>query len=87
MLFLLMLSHRTWAEECKNTESTNQIDTSFYDKETVKQALMVLLETQALTVRLSKGIRINRDLIEELRRDGLIQVRPIKEAVICVDPK
>lgn len=86
MILFLMLSQSAWSEECENTESPNQIDTRVYDKETVKQALMVLLQSRALTVQPAKGLKINRDLIEELRREGVIQTIPMKEGVICVDP-
>ncbi len=86
LLLLLMLSNPAQAEECENTENPNQIDTRVYDKETVKQALMVLLQSRALTVQPAKGLKINRDLIEELRREGVIQTVPMREGSICVDP-
>lgn len=85
LLLLLMLSNSARAEECENEDSSNQIDTRIYDKETVKQALMVLLQSRAVTVQPAKGLKINRDLIEELRREGVLQTVPIKEGVICVD--
>ncbi len=86
MILFLILSQAAWSDECENTESLNQIDTRVYDKETVKQALMVLLQSRALTVQPVKGLKINRDLVEELRREGVIQTVPMKEGVICVDP-
>ncbi|MGE3386028.1 MAG: hypothetical protein AB7K41_04805 [Bdellovibrionales bacterium] len=86
LLLVLMLSHTAWSAECENTEGQNQIDTRVYDKETIKQALMVLLQSRALTVRPAKGLKINKDLVEELRREGVIQTVPMKEGVICVDP-
>lgn len=85
-LLFLMLSQSAWSEEPGSTESPNQIDTRVYDKETVKQALIILLQSRALTVQPAKGLKINRDLIEELRREGIIRTAPMKEGSICVDP-
>lgn len=85
LLLLLMLSNPARAEECENEDGTNQIDTRVYDKETVKQALMVLLQSRAVTFQPAKGLKINGDLIEELRREGVLQTVPVKEGVICVD--
>lgn len=86
MILFLILSQSAWSEECENVESQNQIDTRVYDKETVKQALMVLLQSRALTVQPAKGLKINRDLIEELRREGVIEPVPMRAGSICVDP-
>ena len=81
-LMLSILSHNAWAQE--KTAAT-EIDTSVYDKETIKQAMVVLLKSRAVTVEPKKGARINRRLIEELRRDGIIEPAAMKAGVVCTD--
>jgi hypothetical protein len=86
-LFLaLLLSQTALAKAPETTRQTNSIDTHVYDKETIKQALLILLESQALTLQPSAGAKLNHDLLDELRKEGILQTTPIKEAVICVDP-
>lgn len=87
LVLLLILSQPAWSEECADAKISEQVDAYFYDKETVKQALMVLLQSRALTFQPAKGVRIRKDLIEELRSEGVIESVPKKEAVICVDTK
>lgn len=81
-LLLSMLSHTALAHE---KASAPEIDTSVYDKETIKQAMVVLLQSRAVTIGPKKGARINRKLIEELRREGIIEPAAMKAGVVCTD--
>ncbi|MBN8542376.1 MAG: hypothetical protein J0L82_18440 [Deltaproteobacteria bacterium] len=81
-LLLSVMSHTALAQE---KAAAPEIDTSVYDKETIKQAMVVLLKSRAVTIEPKKGARINRRLIEELRRDGIIEPAATKAGVVCTD--
>ena len=87
IICLLMFGQVSRAENCSKEQlSLKPLTTDFYDRDTVKQALYVVLQSHAITFETKKGTQINRNLIEEMRREGLIQAVDPRVAVICIDP-
>jgi hypothetical protein len=86
VLFLLLLGQAAFAEDCTQMSRPLKMQPYDYDKDTVKQAVLILLQSKAITFEPSKGTQINRNLIEEMRRDGLLNMADLKESSICVDP-
>lgn len=55
-------------------------------REEVREALMILLEKGALKISEDYRSKVDRDLIDELRRDGLIKKSGGQTSSICIDP-
>ena len=86
LALLLLLNHgEAWSKDADNEPVAPAIDTTVYDKETIKQAMIILLKSRTVTVDPSKAPRVNPKLIEELRRDGIIQPAEMRAGVVCVD--
>ena len=85
LVLLLLVGPNTWSQEVESDTVPVTIDTRLYDKEIIKRAMRILIESRALTFDPAKGARFNRSLIEELRREGVIEPSAMKEGTICID--
>lgn len=55
-------------------------------REEIREALMILLENGALKISEDYRSKVDRDLIDELRRGGLIKKSGGETSSICIDP-
>ncbi len=87
IIFLMMLSQAAQAEEaCSNKQNLTTTSTEVYEKETVKQALNIVLQSQALTIDSKNSLQLDRNLLEEMRQEGLLKTLDPRKSAICVDP-
>lgn len=87
IIFLMMLSQVVQANEtCSNKQIENTTSGEVYEKETVKQALNIVLRSQALTVDSKNSLQVDRNLLEEMRQEGLLKTVDPRKSSICVDP-
>ena len=82
---LMLLSHGAFAKGEENEAVAAPIDTNVYDKETIKQAMVILLKSRALKVEPKDTVRVHRSLIDELRREGIIEPATARAGTVCVD--
>lgn len=55
-------------------------------REEIREALMILLENGALKISEDYRSKVDRGLIDELRRGGLIKKSGGETSSICIDP-
>jgi hypothetical protein len=78
LITCLLLSQVTLAQEKKPSYNG-------YSQAELKEALLILLDSGALVLSKDKGPTLDKNLIEELRKEGLIELSRPEVSSICTD--
>ena len=82
LIACLLLSQVALAKESKDPSG---VEHNGYSRAELKEALMMLLDSGALVLSEDKGPTLDRSLIEELRKEGLLKFSRPEVAAICTD--